>query len=218
MLKKLLKMIGIYPSEVISFSSPYNKVLEIHKVNEKYLLDSEKANYSYGSLQKAFEFSFQQIDFQNFKPNKILMLGLGAGSILESLPNYLKNTYYSIDAVEIDPLVIELGYKYFDIQRFNNLNIFIMDAKDFIMQSVDSYDFVIIDLFVDLVMPDFLFEPTILQKLKEMTTEKGAILFNTIPNVQDNSAIIYEMSKNGKMIILERYKQINEMIYWQNIK
>lgn len=218
MLKKILKILGFSLSETISYTSQYNKVLEIRKVKNKYWLDSEKANYSYGSLQKAFEYSFQQIDFQIFNPNKILLLGLGAGSVIESLSKYLQNSFYSIDAIEIDPVVIELSYKYFDVQRFSNLKIFQIDARDYIMQSVDFYDFIIIDLFVDLMIPDFLFEPVILQKLKKMTTEKGAILINTIPNVQDNSAIIHEMSKNGKMIILERYKQINEMIYWQNIK
>ncbi len=219
MFKKILNFIGLnFQSQSFRFHSDYNKVLEVQKVNGKFVLDSAKANYSYGSLQKAFQFAFQQLELKNFFPKKILMLGLGAGCVLEILENYFPQKIYEVTAIEIDPLVVEISQKYFNIQRFENLKIHIVDAQNFIEDSQEFYDFIIVDLFIDLHIPEFLWETSIIHKLQKMTYKNGAILINTIPSIQDNTRIINELSKNGKLEILERYKNLNEMIYWQNIK
>lgn len=219
MLKKILELLRIKRNtEIIRLESDFNKVLEIYKVQGRYILDSSHANYSYGSLYKAFQFAFKQISFAHFQPQKILMLGLGAGCVLELLEKYFHTHFYKVLAIEIDPLVVEISKKYFDIQRFNNLTIKILDAKDFIEQTKETFDFIIIDLFIDLEIPEFLFDSKIIQKLQIMTTPNGAILMNTIPIKQDNKLIINELNKKGKLLILERYKNINEMIYWQNVK
>ncbi len=219
MLKKILNLLGLnFQSESIRFHSEYNEVLEVQKVNGKFILDSAEANYSYGALQKAFEFAFQQLELKNFFPKKILMLGLGAGCVLEILENYFHEQTYEVTAIEIDPLVVEISQKYFNIQRFKNLKILITDAQIFIQENHEIYDFIIVDLFVDLQIPEFLFETQIMGKLQKMTSKNGMILINTIPSIQDNNPILNELSKNGKLEILERYKNLNEMICWQNIK
>lgn len=212
---KFIQWIGLNPPKIISFKSDYSPVLEVYKFNGKWILDSYQANYSYGSLMRAFEFAFQQIPIKNFKPHNILLLGLGAGCILEILENYFDTNTYSVDGIEIDPVVIQIGYQYFNIHRFSNLNIIHQDAQSFVKNSNKKYDFIIVDLFIDLKVPDFLFEKNFLNKLQWMLTEKGKLLINTIPNIQDNQLIIKELEKNGNLMILERYKQINEMIYWE---
>ncbi len=213
MLKKFLERLGIITTS-IQFQSEFNKMLEIHKQGSRYILDTQNANYSYGSLFKAFQFAFQQLSLRNYHFEKILMLGMGAGCVLEILQGTFSYSY-SVDAVEIDPVIIQLAYQYFDIKRFNNLNIIQQDAYRFVLQNTNQYDFIIVDLFIDLNLPEFLFEAHFLEKLQAITTKHGAILINTIPYVQDNNIIIRELEKKGKVTLLERYKNWNEMIFWE---
>ncbi len=63
--------------------SEYNGTLEITWHNGKKHLNTKNANYSYGSLQKILKIGLQKIDLTNCK--NILILGLGAGSVIETL-------------------------------------------------------------------------------------------------------------------------------------
>ena len=86
--------------------SQYNGTLEITWFNGKKHLNSKNANYSYGSLQEILRIGLQKIDLLNCK--KILVLGLGAGSVIETLRKDL-NYNNHITALEIDPVIIEIA-------------------------------------------------------------------------------------------------------------
>ncbi len=47
------------------------------------VLSSSHANYSYGALQRVLEYGLKQIDMRDVK--NILLLGLGGGSVIETL-------------------------------------------------------------------------------------------------------------------------------------
>ena len=57
---------------------------------------------------------------------KILVLGLGAGSIVKVINKYFPKS--KITAVEIDPMMVEIGKKHFDLEKARNLEIIIGDA------------------------------------------------------------------------------------------
>lgn len=78
------------------------------------------------------------------KDSRVLMLGVGGGTALKLLTN--KFGPIAIDAVEIDPLMIELAEKYFDLTE-KNVNIIIGDALKFIKDARYKYDLVCVDLF-----------------------------------------------------------------------
>ncbi len=86
--------------------SKYSGTLEITWHNGKKHLNTINANYSYGSLQKILKFGLQNIDVSNCK--KILILGLGAGSVIDTLIKDFKYKNH-ITALDIDPVIIEIA-------------------------------------------------------------------------------------------------------------
>lgn len=75
----------------------------------------------------------------------IAVLGMGAGSsILE-----LKNLYpdVKIDAVEIDPVVVDTAYRYFGLSDVKDIKTYIEDARTFVRSNNKMYDILEIDLF-----------------------------------------------------------------------
>ena len=77
---------------------------------------------------------------------RILILGLGGGTIAKLLTNALGQV--AIDAVEIDPIMVDLGRKYLD---FNEKNVFVIiaDALKFLRETRYKYSLVCVDLFAN---------------------------------------------------------------------
>lgn len=81
----------------------------------------------------------------------ILVLGLGSGSVIHDCLNIYN--YNKIDAVEIDPAIVDLAYKYFELPKTKGLIIHCCDARDFVFNCKKTYDLIIIDLFLAEGMP-----------------------------------------------------------------
>ena len=98
--------------------SKYNGILEIIRVGEKKLLNSRRANYSYGALEQVLDVGLGQVKADRAAP--VLVLGMGGGSVLNLLRK--KYSYYGkITAVERDPVVIEIAQKEFNIAQHEPL-------------------------------------------------------------------------------------------------
>ncbi len=82
----------------------------------------------------------------NSEPERILIIGLGAG-ILPKVFHYLsENTW--IDVVEIDSDVVDFARKYFDLKEHSYIRVFNEDGRYFIeRQPSNQYDVIIIDVF-----------------------------------------------------------------------
>ena len=74
----------------------------------------------------------------------VLLLGLGAGN----LHTYLLKKYpkLHIDTIEINPEVVQVAKKHFNLPNTKRLRIFTEDVKKFI-QEVHNYDIVIVDVY-----------------------------------------------------------------------
>lgn len=184
----------LYPIKVKEISSERSGSLEVTLVNGKLVIDSENANYSYGSLQQVLKKGLHSIGTEKLqKLENILVLGVAGGSVIKTL----KNDFYSdakITGVEIDPDVIELANRYFKLNSISNLNLVIADAFQFIKTTQETYDLIIIDIFNDSSMPNELFEDDFWNGIQQLLNNKGFCLFNSI----------YTSKKD-----LERNKQLN---------
>ena len=165
--------------------SKYNGTLEITWHNGKKHLNSKNANYSYGSLQKILKFGLRKINIENC--NNILILGLGAGSVIETLLkdfNYKKN----ITAIEIDPVIIDIAKSEFNLSENKNLKIICDDALSFMSQNTSEFDLIIIDLFIDTEVPNSFFNHSFWDDVIKSNSKKGSILFNaSLINDNDNN-------------------------------
>ena len=144
------------------------------------VLDSENTNYSFGSLQRVLKKGLKYIGYDRINTfENILILGVAGGSIIETLKNEVKFEG-KITGVEIDRTVVEIANNYFGLNQYKNVEIVIDDAFEFVLKTKERYDLIVIDIFQDTIMPNFLFEDFFINRINFLLNVNGFILFNTM--------------------------------------
>lgn len=178
MLKKILSY--FIPINIHQQKSNLSKNLEVTWVNGQLVLDSQNTNYSYGSLQRILRKGLYSIGIDKVRNMEhILILGVAGGSVVKTLVGEI-GYKGKITGVEIDADVITIANKYFALDQIPNLEIFIDDAFEFVLKTKECYDLIIVDIFRDTTMPNFLFESFFTNRLGELVSNNGIILFNTM--------------------------------------
>lgn len=188
MFKKILSY--FYPITVYNKSSNISKSLEVTLYNGKTMLNTKNTNYSYGSLQTVLKKGLTAIGKSEIeKMNAILVLGVAGGSVIKTLISDFEFSK-SITGVELDAEIIEIANTYFGLDKVANFNCIIDDAEHFVSTSKESFDLIIIDIFKDTEMPEFLFQETFINNIKQKLHKNGYIVFNMM---------ILDASKNEKI-------------------
>ena len=148
--------------------------------------------------------------------NHILVLGVAGGSVIKTLTNEVKYTN-KITGVEIDSNVIALAKKYFELDAVPNLELVIDDAFEFVLKTKEKYDLIIIDIFQDTTMPNFLFENFFVNRILDILTSNGMYLFNTMcltkeDNLRNTNYIELLDLKHVKIQAIPRIESHNEVI------
>lgn len=176
MFKKILSY--FYPITVYHKSSNISKSLEVTLYNGKTLLNTKNTNYSYGSLQTVLKKGLLTIgESEISRMDTILVLGVAGGSVIKTLITDFEFTK-SITGVELDAEIIEIANAYFDLDKVTNFKCIIDDAEQFVATNKDLYDLIIIDIFKDTEMPEFLFQESFINNIKQRLHKKGYIIFN----------------------------------------
>lgn len=178
MIKRLLSY--FLPIKVYETPSNTSTNLEVTWNNGYLVLDSKNTNYSFGSLQRALKKGLKYIGYERIRNfESILILGVAGGSVIETLKKEVKFDG-KITGVEIDATVVDIANKYFGLNKYDNLEIIIDDAFEFVLKTKDTYDLIIIDIFQDTIMPNFLFEDYFINRINFLLNVNGFILFNTM--------------------------------------
>jgi len=178
MLRKLFSY--FIPINIYKKKSSISETIEVTWNNGELVIDSKNTNYSYGSLQRILRKGLKYIGFERIRNfNNILLLGVAGGSVIKTLVDEIKFKG-NITGVEIDPAMIEVANTYFKLNEIPNLNIVIDDAFEFVLKTKETYDLIIIDVFQDTTMPNFLFEDFFINRVNFLLRKDGFILFNTM--------------------------------------
>lgn len=168
------------PINVYKKNSSISKSLEVTWNNGELVLDSKNTNYSYGSLQRILKKGLKYIGYERIKKfDSILILGVAGGSVIKTLVDDVKFKG-KITGVEIDAEIIEIAKKYFKLDAIKNLELHLDDAFEFVLKTKENYDLIIIDIFQDTKMPNFLFEDFFINRINFLLNPEGFILFNTM--------------------------------------
>jgi SAM-dependent methyltransferase len=157
--------------------SAVNGTLEVTLSHGRKVLDSRRANYSYGSLQRVLRYGLRQLDLRAV--DSVLLLGLGGGSVVQSLRAEFGYRGL-ITAVELDPVVIRLAAEEFGVGADEQLRILCADAFAVLPELPGPFGLVIVDLFIDLDMPAGVRRPVFWQQLRRLLGPGGYLLFNAI--------------------------------------
>jgi len=204
----------IFPFRLNNYSSVINGDLEINLINGRKTLDNATCNFSYGSLQQILYLGLVDIDFPG-NVERVLVLGLGGGSIIETIRDTFKSNVY-IELVEIDSEMISIATNEFGINRFDNINIIKGDAIDYLENNQEMFDVIIVDIFVvDTIPESFTTQKTINSLLSHLTVH-GKVIYNTMR--QTMSRELFDQIKNNFLMtgldvkVLEKVGGSNDLI------
>ncbi len=137
-----------------------------------------------GLWEQIFNFQFSRSNFQ------CLILGLGAGTVARLMSTKFPDA--KMVGIEIDPKVVEIGKKYFDLDKIPNLKIIIADAIKIIDDSRPAcrqagftirdsrFDLIIVDLYIGQEYPKEAESDRFLEGLKKILAKNGLIIFNRL--------------------------------------
>lgn len=209
MLNKFLSY--FIPINIYKKKSGISQNLEVTWNNGQLVLDSKNTNYSYGSLQRILRKGLHYIGFERIRGfENVLVLGVAAGSVIKTLADEIKYKG-QITGVEIDPAAIEIANTYFDLDKIENCTIIIDDAFEFVLKTKEKYNLIIIDIFQDTTMPNFLFEDFFINRVNFLLKVNGFILFNTMTlTKKDFERNIHYRSRFNEDYSVRMYPKVEE--------
>ena len=110
------------------------------------------------------------------EPKRVLIVGLGGGTI----PGFLHKHYpeTSIDAVDIDPDVVDVAKRFFGFREDATMKAHVTDGRRFIEECKEPYDVIFLDAFGSDSIPYHLATREFLQAVRRATKPDGVVLGN----------------------------------------
>jgi spermidine synthase len=103
-----------------------------------------------------------------------LQLGLGAGL----LPKELANRGVKVTAIEIEPRMVELARKYFDLPE--SIDVRISDARTFLRNDPSKYDLIFLDTFASESTAWYLLTKEAFEEMRNKLNPGGRLIINTV--------------------------------------
>lgn len=114
--------------------------------------NGDEALESQVDLEKPHELHipYVQFMFMNYlirpKPEKVLIVGLGGGSMVHFIRRH--DPEVQIDAIEIDPAVVEIAKKYFAVRAEDKVKLLTEDGLKYLEGTEAKYDVIYMDAFL----------------------------------------------------------------------
>ena len=126
--------------------SPYAEIRVLDMDNKRHLLIDGGVHTIVDPVSWESHFPYTAVidltrDFFE-KPGNLLLIGLGGGSIVK---NFAREGWI-VEAVEIDPVVVEVARKHFGLNASEG-RVFQMDGRQFLITHQETYDIIVMDAF-----------------------------------------------------------------------
>ena len=145
------------------------------------------------------------------KDSKVLILGLGGGTIAKILTN--KYDSLKIKGVEIDPTIVELGKKYFYLDE--SMDITVEDAGTYIGKDPSEYGVICVYLFFRDKSSNLLDSSKFLNEVRKHLKKDGLVIINKIcKNRREDREFVERMKKIFAVLKVRRERGD---IYEQNV-
>jgi spermidine synthase len=110
-------------------------------------------------------------------PQTILMIGLGAGTVVSYLRKYYPDLRMTL--VELDPDVVTCAQKFFRFQVDSGMRVATQDGRWYLMRDTTAYDLIFLDAYHGDYIPFHLLTKEFLQLVKQHLTPNGIVVANT---------------------------------------
>ena len=174
--------------------SQYHRIAVVEDDDSRYLrFDSsfQSGMYKDDPFRTRFEYAdYLQLPLA-YRPGtrKILYVGLGGGSAPKRTWRDFPAT--QIEAVELDPEVVDVAYEYFELPRDPRLQVEVEDGRRFIAANGGPWDAIVIDAFYSDSIPFHLATREFLELARSRLTPGGTVSTNIIGAVRGRDSRLF---------------------------
>ncbi len=108
--------------------------------------------------------------------SRMLAIGLGGGSLVKRM--WRDYPWLHIDAVELDPAVVEIAYALFALPEDPRITVTVGDGRAVLEASAETYDIIVIDAFDDDSVPRPLTTEEFMRTCRDHLSPDGVIAYN----------------------------------------
>ncbi len=172
----------------------YHRIVVTEDASERRLL-FDKSIQSAMPLDDPFRSDYPYPNYLNLalalKPDaqRVLALGLGGGTVQKRM--WRDYPQMQIDTVEIDPVVVEVAEKYFELPRDERLAVYVQDGRRFVQTTEELYDIIIVDTYYADAIPFHLTTQEFFQEAKARLKPGGVIAYNVIGSVEGSKSELF---------------------------
>jgi spermidine synthase len=183
---------GQEPADTTGLRLRYSKDTRYHRLS---VADDETTRYlrfdnTYQSgmiIDRPFATAFEYADFfhllRAYNPNarRVLFIGLGGGSSPKRLWRDFPDL--QLQAVELDPVVVDVAYRFFELPRNDRLQVAVEDGRRYLDDNEGRYDAILIDAFFADAIPFHLFTTEFMELAHSRLNPGGVIMTNAIGSI-----------------------------------
>ncbi len=184
----------VEPKVLYEKDSIYHRIMVVDDGGARYLrFDRSFQGGMY--LNNIYESPFKYTDYTHvawiFHPQikRVLVVGLGAGSI----PKRFWRDYpdVTIDVVELDPAVVEVAKRFFEVKEDARLRITVQDGRLFLRRSEAKYDLIVLDAYFAEGIPFHLATREFFELARAHLTPGGLIAANIVGAVEGKESKLF---------------------------
>ncbi|MFY9616315.1 MAG: fused MFS/spermidine synthase [Candidatus Dormiibacterota bacterium] len=151
------------------------------------------------------------------KPERVLIIGLAGGTVARQITAAYGPV--PIDGVEIDPRIIDVGRKYFDMNE-PNLNAIAADGRYFLDTTDNQYDIIAVDAYRQPYIPFQLTTKEFFQSARQHLKPNGVVVVN-VGRAPNDYRLVDAVSGTLLAVFPEVYQQdasqfLNSIVYATN--
>jgi spermidine synthase len=184
--------------------SQYHRIAVVEDDTTRYLrFDSsfQSGMYVDDPYRTRFQYSdYLQLPFAyRARTRKVLYIGLGGGSAPKRTWRDFPGV--RIDVVELDPEVVDVAYKYFEVPHDPRLHVEVEDGRRFVSDHDGPWDAIVVDAFYSDSIPFHLATREFLQLARSRLTPGGLVVTNIIGAVRGpNSRLFRSMLRTYRAV------------------
>jgi len=158
--------------------SKYNGELQVVKtLGMGIYIQANGLTQSGGIVETIWKQTFRKINSSKITITNCLILGLGGGTVAKLIRKKYKDA--KITGIDVDPVMIELGKKYLEIDE-QKVKIVIGDASNLSSFSKQKFDLIIVDLYNGDNFPEQFETENYMHLVRSLLSRSGMAIFNRL--------------------------------------
>ena len=175
------------PGLILDMDSFYNHIHVVDDGGTRYM-DFDNLRQSAMLLQDPWELRLRYTRFLALalafqpEPRRVLILGLGGGSFPKRL--YRDFPQVVVDAVDIDPEVLTIAKRYFQVPQDSRMRLHPKDGRRFVRETDAKYDLIFLDAYNSDTIPFHLTTREFYRELEARLAPGGIVVSNIIGSLR----------------------------------